>query len=123
LPKTTLLVPLQTLLAVVDYPLLAQMRSAECSLSRRCDSGRDANRLKTAVDLGCVKTQKIAERRECFFPYGTKSDLLTNFCASKRAFAKCVFYRIRSPKRFYTAKTHLRHAQTALLQRQIDIET
>ena len=43
--------------------------------------------------------QKIAERRECSFLDGTKSDLLTNFCASKRAFTKSAFYRIRSPKR------------------------
>ena len=74
----------------------------------RRDSGNDVN------DPGCVKTQKIAERRECFFLDGTKSDLLTNFWTSKRAFAKCVFYRIRSPKRFYTAKTRSGHRSHGL---------
>jgi hypothetical protein len=60
----------------------------------------------SAFGPGCVKTQKFVERRERFFQNGAKSDALANFCAPKRDFAKCPFYRIRSPRRFSTAKTH-----------------
>src|SRR6516165_2267122 len=59
----------------------------------------------TEIDPGCVKTQKIVERRERFFQDEVKSDSLRNFCAPKREFAKGPFYRLRSPSCFYAAKT------------------
>src|SRR6516225_8843498 len=59
-----------------------------------------------ANDPGCVKTQKIVERRERFFQDEVKSDSLRNFCAPKREFAKGPFYRLRSPSCFYAAKAH-----------------
>ena len=62
-----------------------------------------------ANDPGCVKTQKIVERRERFFQDGVKSNSLANVCAPKRESAKCLFYRIRPLGRFYTTKTRRRH--------------
>jgi hypothetical protein len=44
-----------------------------------------------------------------FFHDAAKSNLLANFSVSKRDLAKSPFYCIRSPKRFYTAKTQLGH--------------
>ncbi len=77
-------------------------RSGHCSALTRNGS--------VAIDLSCVKTQKIEKRREWFFLDRAKSGAPKNIRAPQCALEKCLFYRLRAPSRFHTAKTLSRHS-------------
>src|SRR3974377_2223938 len=56
-------------------------------------------------DLGCVKTQKFAKRRELFFSDQAKANPHTNCRDSNCGSEKRSFYRRRALLRFHAAKT------------------
>ena len=59
-------------------------------------------RERTTVDLETFKGQRT-EAEIIQFPQ-------TATCAPQCALEKCLFYRLRAPSRFHTAKTHSRHS-------------
>src|SRR3974377_1422553 len=60
-------------------------------------------------DLGCVKTQKFAKRRELFFSDQAKANPHTNCRDSNCGSEKRSFYRRRALLRFHAAKTQSGH--------------
>jgi hypothetical protein len=89
---------------VINCQVLGRVRSRSMSLSGVKRTCRCALHM-TAIDLGCVKTQKFAKRRELFFSDQAKANPHTNCRDSNCGSEKRSFYRRRALLRFHTAKT------------------